>query len=226
MINYLLHILYPEICLGCGNVLSQVGAMLCNSCRSQMPRTHFFEKTVNPIAERFYGRVHFEHVASAFYYDKDSIVQRLVYEFKYAKNEVAALLAGKLMLEEMQQSSWINDIDAILPVPLSPKRKHWRGFNQAERIAQPIAEHWKIPLWTTAVGRIVHTETQTHKTREERWESMQNVFATIAPQSLQGKHILLVDDIITTGATIETLALEILKNAKIKISIASFAAAF
>lgn len=128
-----------------------------------------------------------------------------------------------LMAQEMLKCGWIKDVDLIVPLPLHKKKERLRGFNQAQVIAETLAELLHIPLNSTIIQRVVHSETQTHKTREERWASMQQVFKIRNADMLSKKHVLLVDDVLTTGATLEACGQEVLKISETKLSLATLA---
>jgi len=178
----------------------------------------------NPVEKIFWGRVPVTSAMSEFYFSKLSIIQNLIHEFKYKGNKKVGLYLGKMLGESLLNSNRYH-IDAIIPLPLFEKKEKKRGYNQAEILCTGISEIMNVPVISKNVVRIVHTETQTKKGRTERWENVEKTFFVMQPQLLEGKHLLLVDDVITTGATLEACASEILKLGNIKISIATLAMA-
>lgn len=228
MRNYLkdfLHLIYPEICVGCGNDSLVSGHLLCAACYHQLPATSFFEQKENPVMEKFFGRAKISHAGSAYFYDKKSVIQRMLHELKYRQNKECGRYLGTLLANEMELSGWIKDIDVIIPVPLSKKRKIERGYNQSVLIAEPVAERFALSVNDDAVIRTVNTETQTHKNREERWNSMQHIFKIEDISAIKNKHVLVLDDVLTTGATMEVLCNVLLNEPDTKVSVATFACA-
>jgi len=176
------------------------------------------------VEKLFWGRVLVEHASSYLYLEKGSIVQHLVHHLKYNGRKDIGLLMGNLFGQKLKNTAF-NTVDAILPVPIHKKRKAKRGYNQSEFIARGIGEIIGKPVITNAVKRIIPSKSQTRKGRYERWLNVKDIFVCISPEKLDGKHILIVDDIITTGATIESLITEIQDKSRVKISIAVLASA-
>lgn len=218
----LLDMIYPRYCLGCDALLEQE-EVLCAGCMNELPFTHFFETAANPVKEIFYGRIVAENAGSLLFYTKDSLTQRLLFDLKYRRNEMAGKFLGRLLAAALQQTNFINGIDVIVAMPMHPKKERERGYNQATIIAKELSQHLSVPFDDKAVVKSIHTETQTHKTREDRWHSMQHIFKIKEEGVLRGKHILLVDDVLTTGATLEVCGNEILKVPDAKLSIATAA---
>ncbi len=171
----------------------------------------------------FWGRIAIIAGMSEFYFSKASIVQNLIHELKYKGNKKAGIYLGNLMGKSLKNSNRFANIDLLVPLPLFTKKEFKRGYNQAEVLCQGIAEEMKVPLLTKNVIRIIHTETQTKKGRIQRWENVEKSFSVLDPAFLKGKHVLLVDDVITTGATMEACGAEILKVAQVKLSVATLA---
>lgn len=197
--------------------------MLCLRCTAELPVTNFFDQKGNPVEEKFYGRMAIKSAAAAYYFTKDSMLENLVYQLKYQGNKDIGVYLGKLMGEMLQQSQRFQDVDAIIPLPLNKRREKKRGYNQATAIANGIHSVWDKPLLDKAVLRTIYTETQTRKDRLSRWENMQGVFAIAQPEALRGKHLLLIDDVVTTGASLETCGMEILKVDGVTLSLATVA---
>lgn len=218
-----LHLFFPHNCLGCGSEVLQGDSLLCAQCAGQLPETSFLAHATNPVEKIFYGRMPVQNAGSAFYFLKDSLMQHLITELKYKGNKDSGIYLGKLLGNKIKESKRFEDVECIVPLPLNEIKLRKRGYNQAALIAQGIAEIWQKPVHENAMQRIIFTETQTHKDRISRWQTMEAVFAINNKIILEHKHILLVDDIVTTGATLEACGLELLKVEGTKLSIATVA---
>lgn len=224
--NYIddfLHLFFPHNCAACSTDIINTGDILCAECLSSLPETGFFLHDNNPVENMFYGRMKIEKAGSAFYFTKDSVIQNIIIQLKYKNNIAAGKFLGKLLGRQLAACNRFDDIDIIIPMPLNEKKLFKRGYNQSAVIADGIVSVWSKPVITNAVERILFTETQTHKTRIDRWQTMENVFEVSQPEMLAGKHILLVDDIVTTGATFEACGQAILKMPGTSLSLASVA---
>jgi len=197
---------------------------LCLQCINELPHTNFAMHKNNPVEKLFWGRIALASAMSEFYFSKGSMIQNMIHEFKYRGNKKAGHYFGNLMGKSLLNSNRFN-IDVIVPLPLFERKENIRGFNQAEILCNGIAEILNKPVIRKNVIRKVATETQTKKHRLERWKNVEGIFYIADPEQLQGKHILLVDDVITTGATIDACGSEILKIKDVTLSIASFAIA-
>ncbi len=223
LINNLLHLFFPHICEGCGTDELNESSLLCAKCFTHLPETGFTGTKGNLVEKTFYGRIKIEHATSAFYFTKDSLIQRMMIQLKYKSNKQAGHYLGKLLGMQLQRCPDYDDIDLIVPLPLNPKKQKKRGYNQAEEIAKGISIVWQKPVITNMAYRQFFTETQTHKNRVSRWQTMDGVFAVKNEQQLTGKHILLIDDVITTGATLEACGKALLNVSGTRLSIASVA---
>ena len=221
--NDFLYLLFPHLCIGCGSDILNMQDILCAKCIDGLPRTGFIDAADNPVEKIFYGRMNIECAASAFYFTKNSVMQHAIIQLKYKNNKLAGIFLGKLLGWQIAQSTRFDDVDLIVPVPLNDKKFYKRGYNQAEIIAKGIASIWHKPVAANAVERVLFTETQTHKNRVDRWKTMEGVFTVTQPEAIANKHILLVDDVITTGSTLEACGQAILKIPGIKLSIATLA---
>jgi ComF family protein len=224
--NYIedfLHLFFPHNCLGCGTDILNNEDVLCAHCITQLPETGFLPKPGNPVEKIFYGRIPVEQAGSAYYFNKDSLLQHLIIQLKYRGNREAGIYLGRLLGNHLLVAQRFNDIDLIIPLPLNEKKLFQRGYNQASLIAKGITEVWKKPVNEDAVKRMLFTETQTHKDRVTRWQTMEGVFNVANESELKDKHVLLVDDVITTGATLESCSSAILQISGTKISIATLA---
>ncbi len=222
-IQGLTQILYPLQCWGCGSDAVQATDRICVQCMTQLPQTNFASIENNAIEKIFYGRIPIEAATSLYFFSKNTLLQHLMHQLKYKNNPDVGEYLGKQLGIAMQKSNRFTNIDGIVPIPLSKKRLQKRGYNQAAKICDGIAEQLQIPVFEGLTIRQRDNETQTNKTRQERWENMQNVFVVENSTTIKNKNILLVDDIITTGATLEVCANELKKATNAKISIATLA---
>lgn len=217
-----LHFFYPAYCLGCGDVIESE-APLCALCIASLPKTGYFSQPTNPIYEKCQWLMPVEKAASGFFYSKASLIQKLIFALKYQKNKDAGILLGHLLGVEMKATSFLADIDCIIPLPLHSKREKERGYNQSQIIANAIAEIVAIPVLSDNVERIKYTNTQTAKNRDDRFLTLENTFRVKSPFLLENKHVLLVDDVLTTGASLFACGSEILKINHCKLSVVTVA---
>ncbi len=218
-----IHLFFPHVCTGCGSDIINNKHQLCLKCLSELPVTNFFSQPANPVEKKFYGRIPVRNAGSGYFFTKDSLLETLIYELKYKGNKDIGFYLGQLLAKFLSNNNAFNDIDILVPLPLNPKRQKKRGYNQAASLCNGIASVWKRPVVENAVIRKVNTETQTHMGRITRWENMDGVFAIAEPSLIRDKHILLVDDVITTGASLEACGSEILKVFGTSLSIATLA---
>jgi ComF family protein len=221
--NDFLHLFFPHICIGCARDVLNDSEVLCAQCVSSLPETGFLPATGNPVEKIFYGRLKIEQAGSAFYFNKNAIIQNAIVQLKYKSNQNAGIFLGKLLGERIANSNRFKDVDVIIALPLNEKKLFRRGYNQASAIVNGIISMWDKPVMDNIVKRISFTETQTHKDRVARWQTMEGVFTVTQPELLEHKHVLLVDDVITTGATLEACGAAILKTEGVKLSIATVA---
>ena len=220
-----LHLFYPNQCNGCGSDLITGNNLLCITCIHNLPLTNFAALPNNPIEKIFWGRLPITSAFAEFYFEKESLIQHLVHQLKYKNNTAIGLYLGEMMGKSMKESNRFNDVDALIPVPLYPDKERKRGYNQATVICEGIAKATDIKIEKSNVIRQKFTETQTRKHRTERWENVSESFTVKNATALQGKHVLLVDDVITTGATIEACGAILQQIPNIKLSIATLALA-
>lgn len=216
-----LQLFFPHICAGCGSDVLNRHNLICIRCMDAMPQTHFELHADNPIEKIFWGRLTIEKASSQYYFTKDSLMQRLMQQIKYKNNKELCIYLGRLMGHQLIQSNRFTDIDALVPLPLHPEKEKRRGYNQAELLCIGMAEAMYLPVFTNAVIRTEHTESQTKKGRVDRWLNMENKFEISDKESLKNKHLLLVDDVITTGATLEACGSSILNMSNSRLSIAT-----
>ncbi|MDI9365922.1 MAG: ComF family protein [Flavobacterium sp.] len=222
-INSFSHLLYPHNCEGCGTDVLNDDSYLCAKCLHNMPITGFVVSANNPVEQSFYGRLKVEAAASGFYFHKDGLVQHLVTQLKYKNHQDVGIFLGKLIGHQLIATNRFDDVDVLVPLPLNNRKEVKRGYNQSTLICEGISQTWLKPICTNAVERTIFTQSQTNKTRIDRWQNMEGVFALANADSIASKHVLLVDDIITTGATLEACGYEILQAPNNKLSIITVA---
>ncbi|MBS1532953.1 MAG: ComF family protein [Bacteroidetes bacterium] len=218
-------LLFPEVCEACGITLVAGEQLICTDCRYNLPFTNFHFKPDNMVAQQFWGKIHVEAAYAMCYFAKGGKMQHLMHQFKYKGRSKIGNLLGNIAAAQLQESSSYDNLDAIIPVPLHRKRLRKRGYNQSACFAQGIAEKLNIPVIEDNLVRVRATETQTHRSRFLRFENMQEVFQVLDPGALKNKYVLLVDDVITTGSTLESCGAELLKIEGLRLSIATIACA-
>ncbi len=216
------HLFFPHSCLGCGDDIISQEQFLCIKC-SQLPFTNFELHDNNQIEKIFWGRVQIHNATSLLHFTKDSVLQNLMHQFKYKGKKEIGFYFGKMMGSAISTSNRFKNIDALVALPLFSSKEKRRGYNQSTILCEGISEILKVPVLKNAIIRTTATETQTHKNRIERWQNIDGKFEIKDMASLQNQHILLVDDVTTTGATLEACASELLKAENIKVSIATLA---
>jgi ComF family protein len=219
-----LHFLFPHICTGCGNDKLNATSMLCMRCINAMPETTFEIHPNNPVEKIFWGRLPLAGATAQFYFTKESLMQHLMHQLKYKRNKDLGLQLGGMMGGQMLKSGRFK-ADGLIPLPLFPARERKRGYNQATILCQGMSEIMNIPVWDKVIIRPGHTETQTKKGRIERWKNMEGKFILANPDMIRNKHVLLVDDVVTTGATLEACGNELLQAGDVTLSVAALCAA-
>ena len=221
----LVSLVYPKVCMSCENALLRSEDIMCTHCRYHLPRTGYHLQPENPVVKLFWGRVDVRSAASCFLFTKGSGVQKLVHQLKYNGQTEVGRVLGRLYGSELKQSPLFNKTDVIIPVPLHPARLRKRGYNQCDYFAEGLSQSLCIPADLTNVQRVVATGSQTRKSRFERWKNVEYVFKAQQPHLLENKHVLLVDDVITTGSTLEACAQQLLTIPNVRVSIATIACA-
>jgi ComF family protein len=214
-----LHLIFPHICAGCGRDGIPRHSALCIKCAGNLPATHFEFYHNNPVEKKFWGRVPLIAATAQYFFTRDSLIQQLIHQFKYNANKELALQLGQLMGASLKLSGRF-EADALVPLPLFPARERKRGFNQSDLLCEGMAIQLEMPVFKHSIIRPERTETQTRKGRIERWKNVEGKFVLTDPASIAGKHILLVDDVITTGATLESCGSELLKAENTRLSVA------
>ena len=221
--NSTLHLFYPHVCTGCGSDLLQEDNLLCLKCIHNLPHTNFATLANNQIEKDFWGRIALTAAYSQFYFSKEFLIQHLIHQLKYRGDTNIGFYLGEIMGKTLLNSNRFSSIDALIPLPLYAGKEHKRGYNQATVICNGISSVMNIPVLNDAVIRQHATETQTRKHRTERWENVKSSFKVAKENELTGKHLLLVDDVVTTGATLEACGNVILETGNVKLSIATLA---
>jgi ComF family protein len=216
-------LLFPRLCYACGNHLLRNENLICTECYVIIPRTNYHLQEENPVAKLFWGRCRIEKAASFSFYNKGSRIRNLIHNLKYRGIKEIGFELGRIYGLSLKSSGFTTDIDLIIPVPLHPSKKRTRGFNQSDIISSGISDAAGVPVDTDCLVRVAVSETQTKRSRYERWTNVEGIFQITDPVKITGLHILLVDDVITTGSTVESCANELLKVEGVKVSVVALA---
>ena len=222
-LNDFIELFYPGLCEACHNRLQNQEESICTSCIYSLPQTKFHQEKDNDLSKVFAGRLHFENVVALYHFRKETKVQKLLHQLKYKGKKEIGVKLGKIYGFDLRKELSFHNIDLILPVPLHTSKQIKRGYNQSELFAKGLALGMGIPYSSELLLRALPSETQTKKSKFERWKNVNEIFIVPFPEKLEQKHVLLVDDVITTGATIESCAEKLLAVSGLKISIASIA---
>lgn len=217
----LLQLLFPHVCAGCGSDLVGPQSPLCLHCVHRLPDTGFGILPGNPVEKNFWGRLPFQAATACYYFTRDSLIQRLMHQVKYRGNRDLAIFLGRLMGQNLLRTGRFASLDMLVPLPLFPARERTRGYNQATLLCEGIAEVLGIPVAGTCIARTTHTETQTKKARMERWQNITGKFSLVEPRVIAGRHVLLVDDVVTTGATLESCGHTLLEAKDVTLYLAA-----
>ncbi len=216
---------YPNTCRACNGILTKGEQWICNDCVLDMPKSDYWKDINNPVNQLFWGKTKIEFASAFLLFSKGSRYRKLIHSLKYKDDQESGIQLGYLYGKEITKSSQYPQIDFIIPVPLHPKKQKKRGYNQSDCIADGLAKAMEVKYLDNVLFRTVNTQTQTKKHKDERWENVKGVFDVQNPELIKGKHILLVDDVITTGATIEHCALTLIEKTNCKVSIGCLARA-
>ncbi len=219
-------LIFPRLCPACREPLARGEAHLCTGCRAELPYTDFHRLPpgANPLGRRFWGKLPVRHALSYLQFVRHGRVQHLLHGLKYRGQRGVGTALGRLYGAELQAAGFAADFDLVVPVPLHPRKLARRGYNQAEVFAEGLAASLALP-WAPALRRTAHTATQTRKNRAQRWENVATVFEAADVAAVAGRRILLVDDVLTTGATLEACGAALLAAGALEISIATIACA-
>lgn len=221
----LLSFFYPRLCITCETPLQRNESFFCLHCLHNLPETNYHLQKENPLNEIFSGRVKVKNTVSFLFYRKGTGVQNILHHLKYKGNKEIGYFLGKMYGEKLIIEESFQDIDLIIPIPLHKKKEKKRGYNQSEWIAKGLSDGMKIPYNSNALVRKDYTDTQTKKSRFNRWQNVKDVFQIIDADLLKGKHILLCDDVLTTGATMEAAIQKLIEIENITVSVATLAIA-
>ena len=220
-ISDLIDLIFPRHCCVCGEVLSRQEKDLCLDCLYKLPKIE--QMHLDEIERGFWGKFDIVSATSYIYYRKESPYNRLLHRMKYDNRPEIGCRLAMMAAESIAKSGFFDGIDAIIPLPLSKKKKRERGYNQCDYIAEGLSQITGIPVIKDCVVRNKANESQTHKTREERWKNVEGIFSLAKPELIEGKHVLLIDDILTTGATLTNCAISIKQGCNCKISVFTLA---
>lgn len=216
----LLDLIAPRLCVVCGRRLSPAERVLCAVSNLHLPRTGFQQSPAdNRMARLFWGVIPVEHAAALFYYEASSPTSNILYDLKYHDHPEIGREMGRLMARELTASDFFEGIDVIIPLPLAKKRRRQRGYNQSMELARGVSEVTGLPVWNQIVRRTRFVKSQTQMGRQERMENVADVFEAKDLSAIRGRHVLLVDDVVTTGATMMACAREILKTEGVRVSL-------
>lgn len=214
-------LIYPNLCVGCGRGLVTGENFICYRCFVSMPRTHFHLVRGNPLEQIFWGRAKIEKATSWFFFQKGSNYQNLLHHLKYKGLREIGVELGRNFGSELLVTNYFGEVDLIVPVPLHSKKEKQRGYNQSLAIAEGLSPQLKIPVEPDILFRRFYSDSQTNKGRFERWENVSDLFELKLEGFFSGKHVLLVDDVVTTGSTLDACAQKILSCDGAKVSIAT-----
>jgi len=217
------NLFFPELCLICNKSLIVQDQFLCFLCRFDLPITNFCEWSSNEVEKSFYGRVDIVAATSLLYFTRKGNVQKLIHQLKYKKQQKIGIFLGNWLGQSMQNSNRFKNLDYIIPVPLHKNKMKKRGYNQVTTFGKCLSNKLKVPFLENILVRISGSKTQTLKNRLDRSKNLNEKFELMDKTILKNKHILLIDDIITTGATLEACCIQLYDAKNIKISVATMA---
>lgn len=223
--NSFIDTLFPRICPVCNNVLLSHEKHICTKCRIDIPITRYHMQEFNAMEQLFAGKTPIEKAVGYFFYEKGNPYSNILHNIKYRNNPQLGQYVAKLFAQELLSRDIFRDIDCIIPVPLHHRKKIQRGYNQSEYIAKGFSEVFDIPVHNNIIIAHKSHESQTNKGIYERWLNTQNIFSAQDTQVLENKHVLIVDDVVTTGATLLSATLTIASVPNIKISLATLGVA-
>lgn len=217
----ILHLAFPHVCSGCGSDILPQQNCLCLHCLERLPPTNFHFYPANPVEKIFWGRIPVTSATALFYFTRGALIQKLMHRFKYHGDQDLGHFLGQLMGAQLAESNRFLHVDALIPLPLFPSRERKRGFNQAAVLCEGMASVLQKPVYKNVVARSHATESQTRKSRVDRWQNMKGGFRLIKHTPICGKQVLLVDDVVTTGSTLEACGSVILEAEETLLSIAT-----
>lgn len=225
MIKNLLNLFFPKVCVACHHLLTDNEEHICTSCRHELPLTNYHFEGDDPVKKVFYGRVKLQRATALFRFQKKGKVQMLLHNLKYRGHERISEFLGSWLGSELAESTNYKNVDIVIPVPIHKQKRRTRGYNQVTKFGEQIAKSLGAEFNESILVKKNRTATKVFKERRRRWDRSEESLDLINAEELSGKHILLVDDLITTGATIEACSNVLLKAQNIKLSVASMAIA-
>ena len=223
MIKSLIDLMFPKVCAGFKGFLLNNEIIICTNCRHEIPLTNFYLQTENDAFKLFYGRIDVLHVSSFLTFHKKGIVQELIHRLKYSGNEEIGTLLGNWYAEDLKKVPVLETVDFIIPVPLHKNKLKKRGYNQVETFGKALSQQLNVVYNNAVLIRKLDLKTQSRKSFEERTNVNLAIFDVVFDESLHNKHFLLIDDVLTTGATLENCGRAILKIPGAKLSIVTMA---
>lgn len=221
--NAIIELFYPKVCVACAQHLSRQEETICTVCILRFPYTNFHLFEQNPLFKKFWGRLNLQTIDSLLYLEKGSRTEKLLYHLKYNQRPDVGSRLAELVIQKYTSNDVDTHFDLIITVPLHPLKLKKRGYNQCSSFAKKLSSSWGIPLRESYLIRTQNNVTQTGKSRINRWENVENIFKFEPEYDYSDKHILLIDDVLTTGATLEACALAIQRKANVKLSILTMA---
>jgi ComF family protein len=223
--NYIIDLFFPKVCAGCHTILITNETVFCTNCRHELPLTQYHLDPKNEAVKKFYGKIAIEHASALLYFNKKGIVQELIHNLKYKGHEEIGTVLGNWYMEDLKELILETPFDVVIPVPLHPKKFRERGYNQVTTFGKALAKGLKINYNDTLLYRKKYSKTQSKKNLIGRSENIENIFDVHFTAENQNKHFLIVDDVLTTGATLEACSKALLKIPGAKISIVCMAMA-
>lgn len=224
--KHFLNIIYPRTCEACEDVLLGGENLICMNCMIDLPRTNSHIQKLDKVSNRFWGKIPVTDTITFLKFSKKGKVQKLLHALKYRNKPEVGKYLGKIYGVDLKAGGFDKKIDLIIGVPLHPTKLKQRGYNQSDCIAEGLSEALEVPFETNAVKRLIHTASQTKKSRIERFQNVENIFEVIDFEMIKNKRIAIVDDVLTTGSTLESLGITLLNAEAKEISIVTIAAAY
>ena len=223
ILNDINSVLLPKLCFGCNTLLLRGEEHICTVCRNQLPLTEYTFNAENPVDRIFYGRINISKASAFLFFTDQGIVKNLIHYLKYKNQEQIGYFLGEWYGLTLKNNNYLRDIDYVIPVPLHPKKRRKRGYNQVSLFAKTVATHLNAQYLENVLIKTANTRTQTNKTRLLRWHNKQALYLLTDHKLLRNKKVLLLDDVITTGATMEACAIALSEAPGIEIYLASMA---
>ena len=225
MFNYIIDLFFPKVCAGCHSILVTNENVFCTNCRHELPLTQYHLDSKNEAVKKFYGKIAIEHASALLYFNKKGIVQELIHNLKYKGHEEIGTVLGNWYVEDLKELVLETPFDVVIPVPLHPKKFRERGYNQVTTFGKALAKGLNITYNDAVLYRKKYSKTQSKKNLVGRSDNIENIFDVHFTEENQNKHFLIVDDVLTTGATLEACSKALLKIPGAKISIVCMAMA-